>query len=262
MSQTKLDPGMLYGKSMEERIALLKDCYGLNHVKIEGEDKKGFLGFKHVGSLDKVKDGYRITVVEDSDGYLTLHEFLHVWLEETERTFDIFHEDPELEEYLYWLRNTINDYLIETEVKKQFGDAYAGDAQYTRDRDLRGQFLGAGVARSALPILMLGLTCKAVSTVYPQMKESISAQLFGQVISFKGFDNFIETILQYDSSITPEQYQEAVQRLHKAFVCSDLTFEDDGKVNTNPQSVKGLVQEFSRVYDRIQGILRLAMGRK
>jgi len=262
MKTTKLDPRTLYDLDMEERISLLKDHYELNHINIEGENKKAFLGLKHIGSLEKGKDGYNITVIDDSTGYLTLHEFLHVWLEETGRTFDVSNEDPELEDYLFWFRNTINDYLIETEVKKQAREYYAGDAKYTRDRDLKGQFLGGGFQDSTLPVLMLGLTSRAISTLYPSMKDSISAQLFGECISSDGIEGFINTLTQYDSSINPEQYQEAVKRVHKAFVCSDLTFEDNGKVKVNPESVKYVIQDFERVYNRIQGLLKFALGRK
>ena len=248
---------------IEAKIALLKEQYGLVDTTVEGEIKNGFLGLKNIGRCSKNGEGYKIDIFgKDFSDYLIFHEFLHIQLEETGRTFDTSQEDPELSDYLFELRNLFNDFLIETEVNRQFGERYANDVSYTRERDLRGQFTTGGLAASSLSKFMLGFTCRAISEIYPQMRETISGKLFGETMSWPGFEEFIDTVNQYEfSSITPSQYREGIQKLHRCIAGSDISFAGNKVVFDNPNGVKEVIRGYEKVDAQISSLLSAYLGR-
>lgn len=253
----------LQADGIEAKIALLKEEYGLVDTVVEGEIITGFLGLKNIGRCSRNKRGYKIDVVgEDFSDYLTFHEFLHVHLEETGRTFDTSQEDSELADYLFKLRNLFNDFLIETEVSRQFGERYASDVSYVRKRDLGGQFTTGGLASSALSKFMLGFTCRAISEIYPQMRETISGKLFGETITWPGFEEFIDTINLYRfSSITPDQYREGIQKLHRCITNTNISFNGDKVMFDNPNEVKATIMDYKRVNAQLSSVVSAYFGR-
>ncbi|MBI4453466.1 hypothetical protein HY636_02375 [Candidatus Woesearchaeota archaeon] len=259
-------------QTLEGKISVLQKHYGLEKVDIDVENLDGFLGLRGIGSLYKTSKGYKIKVIgKHYVDYLGLHEFLHIWLEETGRTFSVEQKDKGLEEYLYHLKNMFNDYLIETEINRQFGEDYVFACKDLRDYDLRGQFMGVvmvgGVAApaSAQTKLMLALTCRLVSEVYPSMADSLSRR-FVDCLNWFMKGEFMEIPSQYNSNVSPEQYLEGINSLNHSLTGSRLEFIPHGKSKRvrfkNPIMVKQAITNFKETYEQIVGALRNAYGKQ
>ena len=245
-------------KDIEERIAILQHHYDLTNVKIHGEVKPGFLGLGGVGGLKKHGDIYKIEVIgKHAEDYITLHEFLHIWLKETLKDFKISEEDPDLERYLYNLRNLFNDYLIETEVIRQFKNHYEFTVNDIKSNELIGIFTGGNPLASSLDKFMFAFTCKALSELYPSMKEGVCGKFIGEGIQWPGLNVFLAALSQSNSEISPREYWARVIALHRALTNSYMSYKEGAMVIENPSAVKSLINDFKRLEDNIGAALRL-----
>ena len=101
-------------ETVSDRIAFIKAHYPLlGRVSVTGDQIRSVLGRNHVGFCERTEEGYNIRVEGDDamQGYLTFHEMLHVWLEEQGLTAKISHEDPEIEHFLFCIKNLLNDFF-------------------------------------------------------------------------------------------------------------------------------------------------------
>ena len=227
-------------KSIEDMVNMLKEFYELD-VDIEAENPTGFLGLRGIGRLERTNGKYKLSVIGNAHvNYLTFHEFGHILLTESGRTYSHNENDEEVDNFLHAVRNMFDDYLIETEVKKQFGDGYAFASMDLRDYDLRGNFLMVNSLTPGYKKIMLAFTCRLVSEMYPSMSDSISRQMFD---CFGGFekDEFLAAAFDCDSSVSPEKYLETLSTLSRCLTGSPLRYEEP-KFIGNPKVAKAEIE--------------------
>lgn len=248
-------------RSAQERLAFLADAYPvLKTVVITAQELKQVLGRQFVGSTGINQNGYNITVMGDNEmkGYLTFHESLHVWLEETGRTINIQQDDENLEQFLFVVRNLVNDFLIETEVARQCGQFYGGNVGYTKDRDIVANMMGMGNG-TGVRVFAEGALLVALSKIYPEIGDLKSVTIFKELINHPSSDEITQTLLNHRGiSITPEEYEALVIRICQLLTGDDKIQVVDGKIHfTEPSEILDWINHTNGTFENIAGILRL-----
>lgn len=247
--------------AIEERVALLQERFGLESATISAEVKPGLLGVNDIGRMQKKGPGnYAIEVIGSRKAaYITLHEFLHVWLEETGRTINVYDDmDPQVTQYIAFLKNMFDDYLIEREVSAQFNDHFARDVGETRGKSLMGGLLGMTNA-PPLKTIMFALECQAVAYVYPWLKDEHmgkAARATCSVSNPEGF--FYAGFLRHRSDIQPSEYPVALSTLDRMLAGSGLGFKDGVAVVPEPGKVEAFVKRMEETYAGIRAAMALA----
>lgn len=213
-----------------QKELLLKE-YPIENVKIDVEVIPSMLGGGGIGRCKKVREGhYKIILIGLSgkaQAYVLFHEYLHIWLEENGFTFNWDVKNADIARYLFNLKNLINDYIIENETCKHFGNYYAETVGDLRDTDLTNQFkfMASGKNADNVSIFMLALTCKACSLLYPELPNSISAKVVGDVFKGEALEKAIFEITRISKDISVTKYKNIIQRIHYLLIDDDVTFE-------------------------------------
>ncbi|MBI2119832.1 MAG: DnaJ domain-containing protein [Elusimicrobia bacterium] len=262
----------IYGKleSNEERIQFLLNHYGLTNISIDVVSVPGyfsaFVGRDH-GNTVRISDRhYKITIVgaeEDEERRLLLHEFLHIWLEETGFSFDWNTENDEAASYLHSLRNLIADYLIEKEVYRQMGDQYAKSTVRSRDSNLSNAFQMAlhqpdEDLESQIRAFMFMLECQATSSVYPGFSNSKSANMVGKVVNDQSLEDALEVLYQAELNSIGD-YQEVVLQVHH-FLTNDNAQFIDGELQVEEVLVAGFVKRVQGFWNQLKAIVKKGHG--
>lgn len=231
----------------------------LEHRRIVAEQvRQTMFGRQSLGEARREGDGYKITVQGDDEmgGYLTYHEAMHIWLEETGRTIDIQNEDPDFRELLFGVRNLVNDFLIETEVTRQCGEYYGEMVLKNKDRQVLSNLAGAGNA-SGTRLICEGFLTIALNMIYAHVEGLGTVEFFEKAMTHPNMQYIIDLLSGYEAtSITPEEYQELV-----AQVCSLLTMTDvearDGKIFVaEPEALKKFIDYTNDIFKDLRTRLR------
>jgi hypothetical protein len=244
---------------MPMRIEVLQQEYGLEHVKIQGEEPgRGFVS-GDFAEIHTSEAGYHIVVRGRAKKYQTLHAFLRIWLTETGRTFDPAQDDEKVAEYLFELRNMFDNYLAETEVQRRFGPAFSGFVTGSRTEGLQ-DILDGIAPTSTFEKMMYAIECKAVSRLYPQMKGTLPDMLVGKSVTWANALLFFQTLEKYASASTVGEYQAAIRQFHNFLTDSDLTFKD-GKVKVaKPERIADLEKTFEAVFMAVKQFVSPPQG--
>ncbi|MDP3730017.1 MAG: hypothetical protein Q8R14_00640, partial [Candidatus Omnitrophota bacterium] len=226
----------------DERIDYLLTKYPMPGMKVDVETiKSGPFTPSGTGRTDKVGDKhYKITLfgVDGSHAeYLIFHEFMHIYLEERGHSFQWSTDNEDIANYLFYLRNLVNDYIIEKENQKRFGNYYVGITKELRDTDLSNQFnfMAGEKGSDSMGIFILAITCKAISGLYSEMSDTLSAKVVGKVLTGGNFNDVLAEIEKMSTDMTAEDYRHSVARIHSFLAGEELKFDGNAvMVNNGP----------------------------
>ena len=104
---------------------------------------------------------------------------------------------------------------------------------------------------------MLGITCKAVTAFYPELRGTLSQQLVGKGIKWDGMDNLMETLKGLSIRSRPQEFRDAVLEIHT------LITKGEGYFIENTLSVdEDLIRQFIEQADAaFEPVLRLIRQR-
>jgi hypothetical protein len=246
------------------RVSFLQEAYPiLQSQRIIAQEVQQVLGPNFLGKTTKGQDEYKITVQGDDEmqGYLTFHEFLHVWLEETGRTISFDQGDIRLSSFLFLIKNLVNDFLIETEINRRCGQFYGNNVGCSKDRQITGNMMGLGNA-SGLRIFSEGLLAVALSHLYPKMAHLESVQIFTQAIHHPSSKEIVDALLKHHGfSITSEQYQDLIMEICILLTDSQLRITNGKIYFDDPEEVLAVIDGANRVFENIKNLLRGIRGR-
>lgn len=249
-------------ESAQERADFLIQVYPmLRAVTIIAQEIKNVLGRQFVGSTKRNANGgaYEITAMGDTDmqGYLTFHELLHVWLEETGRTINIEQADENIEKFLFAVRNMVNDFLIETEISRQCGQFYGRNIGDTKDRDITGNMMGLGNA-NGYRVFMEGTLMVALSKIYPEIADLKCVNIFQELIKHPASEEIVKELLSHrGSSITTEEYEALIIRICQLLTGNDKISLIDGKVHfEEPSEILDWMNHANETFESITRVLR------
>lgn len=241
------------------RVEMLQDHYTvLAMVKIVTEQVRAVFGGQGMGLTQKEADGYKITVAGDDQmqGYLTYHEAMHVWLEETGRTVDIENENPEFRELLFSVKNLVNDFLIETEVEKKCGGYYADAVLRTKDRQVLGNIVGGGSA-SATRIVCEGFLTVALNMIYSGVENLGTVDFFTKGVVHPNLQHIIDLLAGCDAeNLTGEDYEQLVAKVCGLMTMSDVEAVDGKIVLLEPRLAKSFIDYNNDIFGDLRGRLR------
>lgn len=242
------------------RLEMLQEHYEvLEHRRITAEEVSATIfGHQAMGEAKRDGDGYAISVMGDSEmqGYLTYHEAMHIWLEETGRTIDIQNENPNFRELLFSVRNLVNDFLIETEVARNCGDFYGERVLRDKDRQILSNIAGAGNA-SGTRLICEGLLTVALNMVYNEVKNLGTVDLFTKGISHPNLQYIIDLLSGYDGvSITPEEYRKLVAKIAELLTMTSFAEVDGKLVVQEPEALQGFIDYNKSMFKDFRRSLR------
>lgn len=250
----------------QARTDFLKIRYPiLAQQKITAKQIMSVFGRNHIGRLEKTVDGYELSVEGDDDfrGYLTFHEVLHIWLEQTGRFVNVFHDNPTVQEFLFIVKNMIDDFLIETEIVKQCGDYYESDVGYTKDKQILNNMGGLGFA-SGIRIAIEGMLFMALSEFYPSFKKLKTHEMFTTGLKHPNTNSITKLLNRYSSSITPEQYSELFVSICKLLTAVEIKSEDGKFVFSDQDKLLEWIKEVNNTFANIkatfQNLMRMPKG--
>ncbi|EKE27077.1 MAG: hypothetical protein ACD_4C00057G0004 [uncultured bacterium (gcode 4)] len=256
--KTKFGEKYFWLDDMKQRISLIRNEYQvLKTVNIVWKQIDHVLWRQFIGQLHKDQDWYRVTVMGDNDmhGYLSLHESLHILLEETWLTFNIEQEDQDLKNFLFTLRNFINDFLIETEIKMKCGEIYGDDVLCTKDSQIIGQFKWLWNS-SGLRVFMEWILNVAISKLYPSVKKNKATCLFEGPISFPNQDKIVDLLNNVNLfEIEKNKYDLLVSDICLLLTWSGLCFLDNHTEIIHKQKVVNFMSNTDEVFQNIKNIL-------
>jgi hypothetical protein len=222
-----------YAKALDRdlQLALLQNEYELVGERITVTAQHSFLGSGIGGVMVPQADGSWVIglrgVDHGSQGYILAHELLHIYLAVHGLAFRSVPQNNEVDAYLHELHNLIQDYLIEKEINRRFSGAYAEQCGESRDKELMGHLMGAGISGD-FKSFMVVLTSHFAVSVYPQLNNSVSAR-FGQNVEGVPIERIKAALADLDISSSPESFRGAVLRIH-ALLTGDTTAHFDRDV--------------------------------
>ena len=127
-----------------------------------------------------------------------------------------------------------------------------------RDADLQDKFSFIDETDNNIGILMLAITSKAVSLLYPELTDSLSAKLIGKIITGGGLKEIMPVIVALSIDNSVAEYERTVIIVH------NLLTEDDAKIkdriiSIDTTAVTEFVSAINTLMTRIRG---LNMARK
>jgi hypothetical protein len=230
----------------------------LEAVRSLSQQKTQLHSRQHLGRTFREGNEYTIATLGDNEtsGYLTFHEFLHIWLEETGRTFEIGHEDKNISVFLFELRNLLNDFLIEAEIKRRCHNAYEDNVSYTKNQDIMGQFFGGSGAKG-IQVFMLGILSVALSDLYPKMKDKGGVQIFNKSIQIPGLDQVIELLHTVKTeALSPKEYEELACKICNLLTGAEMMIANGKPEFKFPERVLSFATQCENTYQQIQNLLR------
>ncbi|MBN1871354.1 MAG: hypothetical protein JW800_02160 [Candidatus Omnitrophica bacterium] len=251
----------------QSRIEFLLKHYQMPGVKIDVETipPSPFVP-KGTGRAEKIgPKHYKITLIGvegDYEEYLLFHEFMHFWLDENGYTFTWDTKNDSTANYLFHLRNTVNDYLIEKENRRRFGNYYAGITKDLRDYDLQGQLLYMAGKEEAnnIGIFMVALTCKAIASLYPEaLSNSLSGKVTGVIIKGGGLEEAVSEITKLSIDRPVSEYRQAICRVDDLIAENKAKFEGD-RISIDEDSVKAFSDQINVLMKQIGELNRFRMG--
>lgn len=243
-----------------ERVGMLQEHYEvLARRRIVAEEVSATIfGHQAMGEAKRDGDGYAISVMGDSEmhGYLTYHEAMHIWLEETGRTIDIQNENPNFRELLFCVRNLVNDFLIETEVARNCGNFYGEMVLRDKDRQILSNIAGAGNA-SGTRLICEGLLTVALSMVYNEVENLGTVDLFTKGISHPNLQYIVDLLSGYDGvSITPEEYRKLVAKIAELLTMTSFADIDGKLVVQEPEKLQSFIDYNNDMFKDFRRALR------
>ena len=247
----------------KSRIEFLLEHYPMPGVKIEVESipPSPFVP-KGTGRAEAVgPKHFKITLigVEGSyEQYLLFHEFMHFWLGENGFMFDWDTDNAAVANYLFRLRNLVNDYLIEKENRKRFGSYYTGITKDLRDFDLQNQFLFMAGKKEADNIgnFMLALTCKTVASLYPELSDSLSAKVVGNVFKGGALVEVITEVTRISIGNSIEEYKETIRKIHRLLTEDEAKFRN-GIILVNTVLVSEFIDKIDELMAQIAELRKM-----
>jgi hypothetical protein len=214
-------------KDLSRLIDELKKEYGLSDVEIEINQRPQvkLLETSHGAVfLDSStgKNKWHIEVVGQPEIYMATHEFLHIVLEETGRYLEPKRSNKNHQAYLTGLKYLIDDYLIETEMKRR----YKGKGREIFVERRLKDYPVLRMCSSPIDTMMDLLCIRAICTnVYPSLSGNSTATILRDAITSTRFDEVTEICKGYSFlSTSPTDYQGFVQRVHAGLTESSLHF--------------------------------------
>lgn len=249
----------LSARGFQEKLAILKSHYPIPGIEVTAESKSGFISLKGIGRLEiDGKNKYRIVLMgvmshPEHEAYLLFHEYMHVWLRENGLSFSHEGYDEVVSAFLFMLKNLIEDYIIEKETRRQFGDHFEWVCGDLRDYDLTGQFQGLAdgtVRNDYFKIFMLALTCKVTVDLYPALSHTKSSQLFGDGISISSWAE-LQPMFERLSTENPFAYKGCVTSILRGITDSGAHFDNGNLVVEDIHAVNGAIKEIDQMISQI-----------
>ncbi len=255
-----------YRDAMDVNSALniLREEYPMEGVNLEVKIIPSMLAGVAHGMTDNIgPKHYQLNLVNAFDRhlqYLLFHEYMHVWLVENGLNVSWnIGRDEGVGRYVSNLSNLVNDYIIEKENHRRFGSSYADITQQLRDTDLTGQLKGLGIGVSSLDILMLALTAKVTTQFYPELRDSVSANVIGTGIKWDGLDDLLDILRLLSCRTLPDDYRDAVLSVHRLLTRDDAR-ASAGSVKVDSEKVKiftrGVENEMAPILSAVRNMDR------
>lgn len=210
-------------RNASDRLVFVREQYEeLQQCQIGITEKvRHLLGELIKGECVRSADGYEITVFGDArtDGYLTYHEALHVWLEERGFSLQAGQQVEEIQDFFLAAKNMVNDFLIEKEVERQCGSYYGDLMASHKNKDILASLAGIG-SDSGVQVFCEGILVVALSKLYPGMRDLAAVEIFSEIIHHPGRDKIVSLLQNVDlDTLTPEQYRQLVSDILHLLTC-------------------------------------------
>ncbi len=230
-----------------DRIALLKEEYGLRDVEIEVSSIRGGFGVtRGTGLLQKAGDHkYTLTlygVEGDYEAYLLFHEFMHAYFEEKGLRFNWDSQGAEADNFIFQIKNMLLDYMIEQENKRRFEDQFQDITQDMRDYNLRGVLKDRAIFPSSL--IVLALNGKLVTNLYPALSACYSQSFIGKIVKIPYYDELVKEFDKLSVSSSVSDWQNGFMNVYKIMVDSDVKMQAN-KLVVNIQKLKKVIMNIN-----------------
>ncbi len=182
----------------------------------------------------KSEKKWYIEIVGDNQTPMLFHEYLHIVLEGTGRLINFSRSNPKEKQYLFELKNLIDDYIIEMETLNEFGpDLSKLLFRYRFDNTSTDIF---SFERNPIQTFMDILGIKCIGTnIYPEFKENPVVNFYGGVIKSPRFESILSELSKYDFSCSAQDYKKIVSNIHLILTDSNLKISDLNKPRIIPK---------------------------
>jgi len=226
--------------------------YGLHDVRIDMK-RRAPSAFEspHAACFCR-KDSWIVEIVGEPEDYLAFHELMHIVLEVTNRRIETDYPDVQIKAYLFELKNLFDDYLIETEVQRRFGETYCPTYRALRCAESSTLRL---VSSNIQPIVLLldFLSIRNICTnVYPGLQGAPAAQVCASVIKSARLDAVVAACRDYTFGLTPAMYVEGISNIHAALTDSRLSVDTRGNVRLSKRYTKQFLSDVSGIPEMLR----------